>query len=183
MPGELTEISKEDTGKVLGQIISRLRDQRFLFLIAVIVALAVLAPLKVVSSVSVIIIFGISAGVVLVDRILESFGPRSRRAGSQAGGLAMSVAPDFEGVAEGAAIRLISGVCTIQNSRNPGQVIVREVLPYPGPGALGWLCPIPSEAGSDDVVNITLTDSGGGRWGMVLVPGHLWPSVKAERLP
>jgi len=172
-----------DTGKGLGQIVSRLRDQRFLFLVAVIIALAVLAPLNVISPLVVTIIFGISAGVVLVDRILESFGGRADGVRGQASGLTMAVAPNFEGVAEGAAIRLVSGVCTIQNSRNPGQIIEREVLPYPGPGALGWLCPIPSEAGSDDVVNITLTDSDGRRWGMILVPGHLWPSVKADPLP
>jgi hypothetical protein len=172
-----------DTEKGLGQIVSTLRDQRFLFLIAVIIALAILAPLNVISPLIVVVIFGISAGLALVDRILESLGQRSSRVRGQAGGLIMSVAPDFEGVSEGAAVGLVRGVCTIQNPRNPGQRVIREVLPYPGPGALGWLCPIPLEAGPDDVVNMTLTDSDGRRWAMTFVPGHLWSSVKAERLP
>lgn len=170
-----------DTGKLLGQIVARLRDQRLLFLIAVIIAVGVLAPLGVISARGVIIIFGISAAVVLVDRSLEFFGQRPQGRNGHTGTLNMSIALDFEGVAEGTSIRLVSGTCTIQNPRSPRRIVQRSVLPYPG--GLSWLCPIPSEAGPDDVISFTLTDSQGSNWGLTVVPRLLWPRIKIERLP
>jgi len=170
-----------DTGKVLGQIATRIRDQRLLFLIAVIVAVTILGRTETISALGVIIIFGISASVVLVDRLLDFLGARSGRIGRQGGTLGMSVAIDFEGLLEGTSIRLSSGNCTIQNPRNPGRAVTRKVVPYPQ--GSGWLCPLPLEAGPDDVVNIILTDADGGKWGMILVPRLLWPTVKADRLP
>jgi hypothetical protein len=170
-----------DTGKILGQIVAKIRDQRLLFLIAVIIAVTILARTKTISAQDVIIIFSISAAVVLVDRSLEFLGRRPQGRNGHAGNLNMSIALDFEGVVEGTSIRLVSGTCTIQNPRSPRRIVQRSVLPYPG--GLSWLCPIPSQAGPDDVISFTLTDSQGNNWGLTVVPRLLWPRIKIERLP
>jgi hypothetical protein len=166
-----------DTGKALGQIVGKIRDQRFLFALGSIVIVAGLAPFHLLPSMAIL-----ASAVILVvlDRVLGFLGTPDRRTGGQAQGLAMSVALEFEGLSEGTAIRLVSGTCTIQDPRNPRRMLTRQVVPYPQ--GSGWLCPIPVEARPDDVVNFALTDGDGQRWGMMVVPRLLWPMVKVELL-
>jgi hypothetical protein len=184
MPEDPTEVGPGATGKLLEQVVSRLRDQRFLFLVAVIIALAVLAPLKMISTSTVIIIFGISAGVVLVDRVFEFLGRRSRGVRGDVGDVAMFIAPDFEGVSEGTSVQLNERAeYTIQDPRNPGHPEVKEVLLLEGPGETGWLCPITSEAGPNDLVSFTFTAVDGRKWRLNVVTNTLWPRKTARRIP
>jgi hypothetical protein len=172
-----------DAGKVIGQIIARLRDQRFLFLVAVIIALAVLAPLDVISDLGVMIVFGISAAVVLTDRLLEFLEARFRKVDIYSGRLNLRVALEFEGITEDVPPRLErTATYTIQNPHNPEPGEVREVLLHEGPGGIGWLCPLPSEAGPNDMISFTFTSVDGRQWNLTVMPDLLWPKERASRI-
>jgi hypothetical protein len=170
-----------DEKNLLAQIIARLRDQRWLFLLGVLIVLVILASLKVVSGRDATIFFGISGVLVLVDRAFAFVEGRSGKRGGTGGGLPMSVVLAFEGTPDATAVRLVSGVCTMENTRRPGKKVTRRVVPYPA--GSGWLCTIPLDAHPHDRIDFTMTDSDGGRWGMILVPDALWPIVNVRRLP
>ena len=173
-----------DTGKVLGQIATRIRDQRLLFLIAVIVAVTILGRTETISALGVIIIFGVSAAVVVVDRALEFLGGRTSVARGGPGGFPVIVVPDLEGVPEGEFIPMRERAeYTIQDPRNPGRPQVKEVLLHEGPGGSGWLYPIPFEAGPNDLVSFVLTAADGRRWQLNVVPSTLWSRKLARRIP
>lgn len=168
------------SSRLLDLIVSRIRDQRFLFALGGIVIVASLASFHLIAAMA---ILASAVIIVMVDRVLEFFGPHSRGVTSQAGRLNLRVALDFEGVDEGTTIRLDRrATYTIQDPRNPGQSEVNEVLLLEAPGGMGWLCPIPSDAGPTDLVSFTLTAVDGSRWGLTLVPELLWPKARAERL-
>lgn len=172
-----------DVGKLLGQIISRLRDQRLLFLIAVGLVVAALGSTKVLSTPGILALFGISAVVVVVDRTFEFFETRTKGLDTASQGFAMLVETDFEGIAEGESIQLEERArCTIQDPRSPSGGVVTEVLLHEGPGEGGWLCPVPPEAGVNDMVSFTLTATDGRQWHLNIVPGLSWPRKTARRI-
>ena len=121
-----------DTGTVLGQIAAKIRDQRWLFLLGVLVVLVALVSLTVVSARDGIVLFAISGGLVLVDRAFAFAEGRSGKRGRSGGGLHMSIVLAFEGISDATAIQLVSGVCTMENTRRPGRKVTRRVVPYPG---------------------------------------------------
>ncbi len=165
-----------EPNRLLNTIITRLRDQRFLFSLGAIIVVASLAPFHLIASMA---ILGSAVVIVMVDRIL----PGRWAGGSQSEGLNLRVALDFEGVDEGTALRLESRTrCTIQDPRNPGQSTVSEVLLYEGPGGKGWLCPIPLEAGPNDLVSFTFTASDGSQWELTVIPDLLWSKETARRV-
>lgn len=165
-----------EPNRLLNTIITRLRDQRFLFSLGAIIVVAGLAPFHLIASMA---ILGSAVVIVMVDRILPGRGPE----GSKSEGLNLRVALDFEGVDEGTAVRLERRTrCTIQDPRNPGQSTMSEVLLHEGPGGKGWLCPIPMEAGPNDLVSFTFNAFDGSQWELTVMPDLLWPKQTANRV-
>ena len=169
-----------DSGRLVGAVISRLRDQRLLFALGGIVIVATLAPFHLTASMG---ILGPALIIVILDRTFEFFGTRADLDRDRSSGFAMLVAPELEGVREGAFVQLVERAeYTIQDPGSPRQTDPGEVILQEGPGESGWLCPIPAEAGVNQMVSFTLKSTDGRQWRLNVVPGLSWPRKAARRI-
>src|SRR6185503_4014904 len=152
---------------VVGQIITRLEDPAYLFVIALVILIGG-ATIAGNPTLGVMILMGGFALIVLL--VLRD------RASARA---AMSVALRFPPDVEGHARTLTSCECVIEDPRHAGKVRRARVRPLRA--GQGWICPLPLEARPSDVVELTITASDGALWrvqGFVLELN--WPTVDVE---
>lgn len=123
---------------------------------------------------------------ILAVRWPTALNPQSgttRAPNRQGNGLNLRVALEFEGEQEQADIQLDRrATYIIENAFKPVPSQVKEVLLYEGPGGTGWLCPIPLEAGPNDMITFTFIAINGRQWELTVVPNMLWPKARARRL-
>ncbi len=157
-----------DNQNLISQVVSRIKDPRYLFLIALIILVGGLSFFGANPNVA----WGVFAGgfvTVLLFTILD-FMSSSRAA------LRMSVALSFPQNIDATSLNLTLCEYLIQDPRNPSRKVKGEVRPYPA--GVGWLCPVPDKAKPRDLIEMWVIDDTGKRWpARAFVPENLWPKV------
>lgn len=164
-----------ELNRVLSSLVSRIGDQRFLFALGCMIIVAGLVPFNLIASMAIlasavfIVVF-----VVIMDRIRSSRLDRSA--------VRMVIALDFQGIQGDEDIRLAGAECRISRVLTSQGKTTHTLTPYRGGGAEGWLCPLPTSSGANDVLEFTFTNSHGSRWTSdPIVPSLLWPKVTVRR--
>ena len=160
----------------LGKIVSRIRNQRFLFFIAVVVVSAALAP---VSFWLPLAGFAFAFVLAVIERGFDYMENRNRFSQNAELASAFEVVVSFEGESDASQLRFTQCQCTIEDSQGKRPKKEQSLKPH----LLGtaWLCPLPAELRPQDVIEISFLDNSGRKW-MVgpIAYSHLWPSVKAD---
>jgi len=152
----------------LENVLSRIKEQRYLFLIALVLIVGTFS----VYNKQVILSMGVlGAGFVLV--IVELTGQKRSHS--------FTVALKFPGAQIASTIDLVSGECIITNPRRPESSKPGAVLPHKD--GWGWMCPLPThlmEPG--DAVDLKLTDKSGKTWvAKRFVPDNSWPTIELQQ--
>jgi hypothetical protein len=157
-----------DNSNLISQVVSQIRDQRFLFFIAVIILVGGISFFGANPNIA----WGVFVGgfVLIVIFTILDFITNSRAA------LRMSVALAFPQNVDATSLNLTLCEYRIQDPRNPTREVEGQVRPYPA--GVGWLCPVPDRANPQDLIEMWLIDDTGKRWpAKAFVPENLWPKV------
>ena len=156
---------------LLAEIVSRIRDARYLFLLALIIVVGGLSLFSANPSLTWGVLAG-GFGLVVLLTILDY-----RKSVREA--LRMSVALTFPPDVDPATLNLVKCEYVVQDTRNPEQKRKGLVVPYPAVN--GWLCPVPDTAAPGDRVEMWVIDDTGKRWPVrAFVPENLWASVEVR---
>ena len=164
-----------EVNRVLGSLVSRIVDQRFLFALGCIIIVAGLVPFNLIASMAILAsaVF-ILVFVVIMDRV------RSSRLDGSA--IRMVIALDFLDIQGEDDIRLAGAECMVSKALPPQGETTHTLTAYRGGGSEGWLCPLPIDSGANDVLEFTFTNVHGSRWiSDPIVPSLLWPRVSVRR--
>ena len=155
-----------DQENLLKLVINKIRDQRYLFLIALVLLVGSLSIFAHETGLGVLVLV---AGFLLVgtENIL---GGR---------GLRLAIALKFPSSYDPSTLNLVKCTYSFADPRCPEEKKSGEILPYPGGG--GWLCPLPLRMKSSDTIDLTFTDDTGQDWVVRrFVPELGWPVVEVQ---
>lgn len=155
-----------DHENLLKLLIDKIRDQRYLFLIALVLLVGSLSIFAKETGIGVLVLI---AGFLLVG--MENFFGRR--------GLRMAIALRFPASHDPSTVKLVKCTYSFADPRRPEEKKSGEILPYPGGG--GWLCPLPLRMKSSDAIDLTFKDDTGQDWVVRrFVPELEWPIVEVH---
>lgn len=151
---------------LLRLVISRIRDQRYLFLIALVLLVGSLSIFAKKTGLGVLVLV---AGFLLVG-IENILGGRGSR---------LAIVLKFPSSHDPSNLNLVKCSYSFADPRRPGEKKRGEILPYPGGG--GWLCPLPRRMKASDAIDLTFRDDTGQDWvARRFVPELRWPVVEVQ---
>jgi hypothetical protein len=151
---------------LLELVINKIRDQRYLFLIALVLLVGSLSIFANKTGLGVLVLV---AGFLLVatENLLVGRGSR------------LSVALKFPSSHDPSTMNLVKCIYSFADPRDPGEKKTGEVLPYRAGG--GWLCPLPLHMKPSDIIDLTFSDNTGQEWVVRrFVPELSWPILEVQ---
>lgn len=156
---------------LLTQVLSRLREPRYLFPIAIILLVGGLS------------IFNenpvMAIGVLIGGFVLVIFFTVTDLLIGRSSATKMAIALTFPQGVDPTTLTLINCEYWIQDPRNPGDPVKGKVLPYTA--GTGWVCPIPEQAAPHDRIELWVIDDTDTRWQVKpFVTESLWPRIEVH---
>lgn len=156
---------------LLTQVLSRLREPRYIFPIAIILLVGGLSIFTENPEMAVGVLIG-GFALVIFFTVTDLLTMRSSK-------VRMAIALAFPQGIDPTTVTLTNCEYWIQDPQNPGDPVKGQVLPYTA--GTGWVCPIPEKAAPNHRIELYVIDDTNARWKVKpFVTETLWPSVEVN---